>query len=133
MLSSQGSLVLLLLLLGRTDRIKLIFPVARVQALVDLEPVELQLVPELLALLVHDVADALVAVLLLLHVLLLLLLVIVVGLLALPQVVHLLDFSAIGVALTAALRCGSDKVLYLSLQMFLVLLIFLLLRIMGDQ
>ena len=48
------------------------------QVLVDLEPVELELVPELLALLVHDVGDTLVAVFLLFNVLMFLLLVVVV-------------------------------------------------------
>ena len=106
--------MLLLLLLGRAHRVQLILAVAWVQALVDLEPVELQLVPQLFALLVHDVADALVAILFLLDVLLLLLFVVVVGLFALPKVVHFLHFSAI-VALTRALRPSSYKVLYLLL------------------
>lgn len=57
----------------------MVLAVSWMQVLIDLEPVELELVPKLLALLVHDVGDALVTILLLLDVLVLLLLVIVVG------------------------------------------------------
>ena len=57
----------------------MVLAVSWMQVLIDLEPVELELVPKLLALLVHDVGDALVTILLLLDVLVLLLLVIIVG------------------------------------------------------
>ena len=63
------------------------------QALIHLEPVELELVPELFTLLIHDVRDALVTVLFLLNVLVLLLLVVVVRLLSLPKIVHFFDLS----------------------------------------
>ena len=55
------------------------FAVSGVQVFVDLEPVELKLFPEVLALLVHDVRYALNVILLLLHVLGLLLTVIIIG------------------------------------------------------
>ena len=70
--------------------------VAGVQVFVDLEPVELELFPEVLALLVHDVGDAFNVVLLLLHVLGLLFAVVVVGRPPFPQVIHLVDLHASG-------------------------------------
>ena len=60
LLSCDGLLMLLrlLLLLRRATHHSWILAVARMQILVDLEPVKLELVPELLTLLIHDVAHS---------------------------------------------------------------------------
>ena len=123
---------MLLLLLGRAHRVQLVLSVARVQALVDLEPVELELVPELLALLVHDIGDALIAVLLLLDVLVLLLLVVVVRLLPLPEVVHFLHLGPIG-AHRGAHGSGSHEVLNFLLQLLLLLLVLVELALCDQR
>ena len=58
LLSCDGLLMLLrlLLLVRRATHHSRVLAVARMKILVDLEPVELELVPELLTLLIHDVA-----------------------------------------------------------------------------
>lgn len=71
-------LLLMLLLVGCVHHDYNLFSVARMQVFIDLEPIELQLIPKLLTLLVHDVGYALIAVFLLLDVFMLLFLIIVV-------------------------------------------------------
>ena len=60
LLGCDGLLMLLrlLLLIRRATHHGRILAVARMQILVDLEPVKLELVPELLTLLIHDVAHS---------------------------------------------------------------------------
>ena len=60
LLGCDGLLVLLrlLLLVGGAAHHSWILTVARMQILVDLEPVELELIPELLTLLIHDIAHS---------------------------------------------------------------------------
>ena len=93
------------------------------QILVDLEPIKLDLVPELLTLLIHDVRDARIAVFFLLDILLLLFLVVVVRLLAFPQIIDFFDFDA-----ACDLRCRAHEVrdFFLQLRLLLPLPIVLL-------
>jgi len=74
----------LLLLLASDAAAHGLLPVARIQIFIDLEPVELQLVPQLLILLVHDIRNAVVLLLLLLDIFVLLLLLVCVRFLVVP-------------------------------------------------
>ena len=68
----------------------MLFTIAWMQILVDLEPVELKLVPKLSTSLVHHISNMLVAVFVLTSILMLLLFIKVIGRLAFPK---LIDFS----------------------------------------
>ena len=94
------------------------FAVSGVQVFVYLEPVELKLFPEVLALLIHYVRYALNVVFLLFHILSLLLTVIVIGRPPFPQVAYLVDLHTVRVSHL----CPQEV-----LDLFLKLLLFLLL------
>ena len=82
-----------MLLLTGAALIDLLFAVPGVQVFVDLEPVELQLLPKLLALLVHDVLDAVILLSFLLDVFVFLVFDVLVGLLTVPEVVDFFDLE----------------------------------------
>ena len=82
-----------MLLLTGAALIDLLFAVPGVQVFVDLEPVELQLLPKLLAFLVHDVLDAVILLSFLLDVFVFLVFDVLVGLLTVPEVVDFFDLE----------------------------------------
>ena len=88
--------LLLILLVAAAQIHNYLLSVSRMQVLIDLEPIKLKFVPELLTLLVHDVGNALITVLLLLDVLILLLLVVVVGRFSLPELIDFVYLNSIG-------------------------------------
>lgn len=92
------------------------------QVLVNLEPVELKLVPELLAALVHDIGDALITILLLLDVLVFLFFIVIVGRLSVPKIIHLV----LGHLLSALrLSLHLEEVLDFSLELLFLLTLLL--------
>ena len=93
---------LLLLLTGAT-LIDLLLAIPWIQVLVDLEPVELQLFPQLLALLVHNVLNAMILLSFLPEILMFLLFDVLVRLLAVPKIGDFFDFELSGLILLCLL------------------------------